>query len=150
MLPFFTRAPLAHSLFLLVLQICLTLHDAQKTILTELAYAVSKNMSFYRHHFTSVELFSDNFCGSRERLQNFCPAPRLKLHTAEPIYLSGLWDVCTHNTFIVISSGHINDYHPSSYLCLQRSVRRCGAHAVRDHGLNRLRPFSCVRYDIAA
>lgn len=101
-----------------------------------------KHLTFYRLQF--------RLCGAVLPLQTLCLSPQLKLHTAEPIYLSGLWDVCTHNTFIVLSLGHINDYHPSSYLCSQRSVWRCGAHAVRDHGLNRLRPFSRVRYDIAA
>lgn len=54
------------------------------------------------YNFTSVDLyFPAIFLWSRERLQNVRPAPQLTLHTAEPIYLSSLWDVCTHNTFIV-------------------------------------------------
>lgn len=109
-----------------------------------------KNMSLYRLNFTSVELFSSNFCGHMSAWKTFVLLHCTNSTQQFPFIHLVLWDVCTHNTFNVQSSGHINDYHPSSYLCMQRPVWRWGAHAVKDHGLNRLRPFSCVRYDIAA
>lgn len=57
---------------------------------------------------------------------------------------------CLHPKHIYSLKFRTYKWRSSSYHCFQRPVWRCGAHAVRDHGLNRLRPFSCVRYDIAA
>lgn len=103
-----------------------------------------KKMSFYRLNLRLRSYFPATFLWSHERLQNLCPGPGLKLHTAEPVHLSGPWDVCTINTFIVISSGHINDYHPSSYLCLKRSVCRCGGPRSQRSWLKQIEGHSLV------